>query len=339
MSSSLHDDVPGEDEDLTAYERKNLRRVPDKLPWTVFLVAIVELCERFTYYGVSGPFNNYINYSYHDPTGLPGALGLGQTGATALTNFFQFWCYLTPILGAVVADQYLGKYRTIYWFALIYMVGIVILFLSSLPASIEAGLAFGGLLIAMIVIGLGTGGIKANVAPLIAEQYTRTDSFVRIRPNGEKVIVDPSLTLQRIYMIFYLMINVGSLSTLVTTPMEKYIGFWAAYLLPLAMFVVGFCILISGRKAYVDKPPKGSVVAHCFKAMWIGIKNGGLDAAKPSHAKSRHVPWDDLFVDELKRALVACQVFLFFPIYWLCFNQVSSTATLLQHTCLAHTLP
>ncbi|KAK6527440.1 peptide transporter ptr2 [Orbilia ellipsospora] len=315
-------DSPDEDDDeLTAYERSRLRKVPDKLPWTVFLVAIVELCERFAYYGLSGPFNNYINYSYHDPTGLPGALGLGQAGATALTNFFQFWCYLTPILGAVAADQYLGKYRTIYWFSIIYMVGIVILFLSSLPSSIEAGLALGGLLVAMVVIGLGTGGIKANVAPLIAEQYTRTESFVRTNPNGERVIVEPTLTVQRIYMIFYLMINIGSLSTIVTTPMEKYVGFWAAYLLPLAMFIIGFFILISGRKSYVDRPPKGSVVADSFKAIWIGISNGGLDAAKPSRGKP-HLPWDDAFVNELKRTLVACQVFLFFPIYWLCFNQM-----------------
>ncbi|KAF3931142.1 hypothetical protein ABW20_dc0109603 [Dactylellina cionopaga] len=307
--------------ELNAYERKHLRRVSDDLPWAVFLVAMVELCERFAYYGLSGPFNNYANYSYHDPTGLPGALGLGQAGATALTNFFQFWCYLTPILGAAVADQYLGKYRTIYWFSIIYMVGIVILFVSSLPSSIEAGLAFGGLLIAMVVIGLGTGGIKANVAPLIAEQYTRTESFVKTRPSGERVVVEPSLTVQRIYMIFYLMINIGSLSTLVTTPLEKYVGFWAAYLLPLAMFIAGFIILISGRKKYIDRPPKGSVVTDSFKAIWIGISNGRLDAAKPSRGRP-HLPWDDTFIDELKRALVACQVFLFFPIYWLVFNQM-----------------
>ncbi|KAF3914361.1 hypothetical protein AA313_de0209958 [Arthrobotrys entomopaga] len=319
--AQVADSSDDNDEELTAYEQNHLRRVPDKLPWTVFLVAIVELCERFAYYGLSGPFNNYINYSYNDPTGLPGALGLGQAGATALTNFFQFWCYLTPILGAVAADQYLGKYRTIYWFSLIYMVGIIILFLSSLPSSIEAGLALGGLLIAMVIIGLGTGGIKANVAPLIAEQYTRTESFVRTLPSGEKVLVEPNLTVQRIYMIFYLMINVGSLSTIVTTPMEKYVGFWAAYLLPLAMFIVGFFILISGRKSYVDRPPKGSVVAHSFRAIFIGISNGGLDAAKPSRGKP-YLPWDDAFVNELKRTLVACQVFIFFPIYWLCFNQM-----------------
>lgn len=52
-------------------------------------VIVVELCERFTYYGLSPPFQNYIQFS---PTDNPqGYLGLGQQGATGLTNFFQFW--------------------------------------------------------------------------------------------------------------------------------------------------------------------------------------------------------------------------------------------------------
>lgn len=77
-----------------------------------------------------------------------------------MTNFFVFWCYLTPILGAIIADQFLGKYWTIYYFAIVYGVGILVLFLTSIPLAIENGLALPGLIVAMIVIGLGTGGIK-----------------------------------------------------------------------------------------------------------------------------------------------------------------------------------
>lgn len=194
----LYGDIP------TAEELLHLPRVADKLPFGAFLVAIVELCERFAYYGLSGPFQNYISNSYRDPNGLPGALGLKQSGATALTNLFQCYCYVTPILGAVVSDSFLGKYSTIKWSSLIYMVGIVILFLTSLPWSIEAGAAMPGLVAAMIIIGLGTGGIKSNVSPLIAEQVRSTKPFVKTLRGGEKVIVDPELTVQRIYMVFYM---------------------------------------------------------------------------------------------------------------------------------------
>lgn len=138
------------EEEPTPHEKLSLRRVPDNLPWAAFLVAIVELCERFTYYGLSGPFQNYISNKYHDPNGLPGAIGLGQGGATALTNLFQFWCYVTPVIGAVVADQAWGKYRTIFWSAVVYLVGVAVLFVTSLPTSIERGLAMPGLVAAMV---------------------------------------------------------------------------------------------------------------------------------------------------------------------------------------------
>ena len=63
------------------------------------IVALIELAERAAYYGVSGPFQNYIQNRYKSPSGLPGALGLGQSTATRLTNFFQFFCYVTPVFG------------------------------------------------------------------------------------------------------------------------------------------------------------------------------------------------------------------------------------------------
>ncbi|EUC46616.1 hypothetical protein COCMIDRAFT_35728 [Bipolaris oryzae ATCC 44560] len=313
--------VPTPEDDLF------LPRVADTLPRGAFLVAIVELCERFAYYGLSGPFQNYIANGYNDANGLPGALGLKQSGATAMTNFFQFWCYLTPLFGAIVADQYLGKYATIKWFSLIYMGGITILFLTSLPWAIRSGAAFSGLVVAMLIIGLGTGGIKSNVSPLIAEQVRSNKPFVRTLPSGKKVIVDPELTVQRIYMVFYMCINVGSISAIATTMLELHVGFWSAYLLPLIMFCVGYVILVRGKKQYIIKPPQGGVIGNCFRALYIAARNGGdLSKAKASaqghgRLKSR-VTWDDKFVEELKTALVACKVFLFFPIYWVTYSQM-----------------
>lgn len=179
----------------------------------------------------------------------------------------------------------------------------------------------------MIVIGLGTGGIKSCVSPLIAEQYTNTKQKIRVLKSGERVIVDPAVTIQRIYMIFYLCINVGSLSSIATTEMELHIDFWAAYLLPLCMFIVGFITLIVGKKSYVQRPPRGSVIFHAFKAMWIGVTHRfNMDAAKPCYrAESGHAhatPWDGQFILEIKRALIACRVFVFFPIYWVVYNQM-----------------
>ncbi|KAF1963260.1 peptide transporter-like protein PTR2 [Byssothecium circinans] len=325
-NASLPSSPTLDDNEPTPHDLAILPKVADKLPWGAFLVAVVELCERFAYYGLSGPFQNYMSNKYNDPNGLPGALGLAQSGATALNNFFQFFCYVTPILGAIVADQYLGKYLTIKYFSLVYMVGIFILFATSLPFSIERGWAFPGLVAAMVIIGIGTGGIKSNVSPLIAEQV-QTKPFIKQLPGGKRVIIDPAVTVQRVYMIFYMCINVGSISAIATTTLESHVGFWSAYLLPLIMFGAGFVILVKGKDNYVIKPPQGGVIGNCFKALWIAVRNrGDLDQAKPSlqerHGRAHLLPWDDQFIIELKTALAACKVFLFYPIYWVTYSQM-----------------
>ncbi|KAK3075689.1 peptide transporter ptr2 [Teratosphaeriaceae sp. CCFEE 6253] len=311
----------------TDHERKTLRRVGDSFPMAAYLVAVVEFCERFTYYGCQGLFQNYIN---NDPNGFDGArgLGLGHAGATGLNTFFQFFCYITPILGAIISDQYLGKYKTILIFAGVYALGLLILWTTALPTSLDHGASLGGYVTAIIVIGFGTGGIKSNIAPLIADQYQRKVTAVSTLPKtGERVIIDPAITYQRIYMVFYLCINVGCLSLLATPFMEKYKGFWSAYLLCFCVFLIGVVVLVLCRGKYIVRPPQGSIITDSFKAMGMMIKARNVNAAKPSwraaNGKDKTVPWNDHFVDELKRALMACKVFCFYPIFWVCYNQFS----------------
>jgi proton-dependent oligopeptide transporter, POT family len=94
-----------------------------------------------------------------------------------------------------------------------------------------------------------------------------------------------------------------------------------------SVFCVGLLTLILGKKQYVVRPPKGSVVTNAFKAIWIMIKNRDTNAPKPSYQiQNGGAPtsaWDDHFIDELKRALIGCKVFLFYPIYWVVYGQFS----------------
>jgi proton-dependent oligopeptide transporter, POT family len=314
-------------EEPTLEERARLRHVAEKFAIAIFLVAFVELCERFTYYGISGLFQNYVQRPLDGSEGR-GALGLGHQGATGLTTFFQFWCYVTPIFGAIIADQYTGRYVAIVGFCIVYIIGLLILFLTSLPVALRNGAGLGGFATAVVVIGIGTGGIKSNVAPLIADQYKRRQMAVHTIPKtGERVILDPNLTIQRIYMLFYFCINIGCLALLPTPYMERDIGFWSAYLLGLLMFLAGLVVLVLGKKLYVVTPPQGSIITDSFKAMWIMVRNRNSDAPKPSFQGKRagnpNLPWDDKFIDELKRALIACRVFCFYPVYWVCYGQFS----------------
>lgn len=150
---------------------------------------------------------------------------------------------------------------------------------------------------------------------------------VKTTTKGERIIIDPAITVQRIYMIFYACINIGSLSLLATPYMERDVGFWSAFLLCLCIFAVGTTCLILGRKIYVVRPPQGSIITDAFRAMGLMIYHRNMDAAKPSwqavNGSRSNLRWDDHFVDEVKRALVACRVFCFYPIYWVVYGQFS----------------
>ncbi|KAI8972468.1 POT family-domain-containing protein [Pilobolus umbonatus] len=335
MSVEKEKDVYVEDEidriEPTPEDWKTLREVPDTIPRPAFLVILIEFCERFTYYGLTGPFQNYIQNanppSY--PAELPGAMGKGQQTATALTTFFQFWCYVTPIISAIIADQYWGKYKTILIFSGVYMVGLIILTATAAPAAITAGATFPGFIVAIIIIGFATGGIKANVSPLVAEQYQNTKPYIKTIKNNERVIVSPQATYQQIFNLFYWGINCGSLVSVVTVVLEKQVGFWAAYLVPTLVFIPGIMIVVAGRKHYVLNPPRGSIFIETFKVIRMSFKYG-LEGCKPSQLREQNpevasrVTWDDVFVDELRRTFKACVVFCWFPIYWLCYSQMTN---------------
>lgn len=70
-----------------------LRRVSGQVPWTAYTIAFVELCERFSYYGTTAVFVNFIQQPRpeHSKTGAgfsgqSGALGMGQRASTGLTT-------------------------------------------------------------------------------------------------------------------------------------------------------------------------------------------------------------------------------------------------------------
>ncbi|KAF7342262.1 POT family-domain-containing protein [Mycena venus] len=329
----------------TSEEMATLRRVGDKIPIGAWLVALIGFAERFTYYGVTAPFQNYMQNSRDDPL-RPGALGLGQASATRLSYFLTFLVYATSFGGAVVADGWLGRYKSLTLFASIYAFGILILFVTSLPVSLDHGAGLGGFISAIIIFGIGAGGMKSNLAPFIADQCadgSPTGLRVTETSDGERVIVDQALTLQSIYSVYYWCGNVGSLSGVATTLMEKYIDFWAAYLLPFCSIWVALALLILGGPKFVKPPAKGTILPQAMKAFWFGVRGGfKMDAALPAAQATKHqrtVAWDNTFIHELKRGLLACRVFLAWPVLLLCQSQMGTNLVSQAATMETHGLP
>ena len=337
--SSVVDIKPIEEPEPSEEDERSLKHVSDKIPMNVWLIILCEFAYGFAYYGLNGQFQNYIQFpapAHHDDQHQPGALNKGQTVATSLTTFFRFYSALTSMVGAIIADQYLGKYKTIVISCFIYKIGLLILLLTSIPQSVSVGLGMPGLIVAMLLLGLGTGGIKSNISSLMAEQYTRKKSFKRAsRKNGE-VIVSPSITIQSMFHYFYLVVSVGSLASILTTFIEKYHSFWLSYLVPLVVFFIAIVVLLTGRRNYVKVPPTGSLLVKSFTAIRTAFvlrrkyakvlppMPSLLDYSKPSTYTStvEYFEWNDEFIDNLKQAFDASKIFVLFPIYSLCTNQI-----------------
>lgn len=204
----------------TAADLATLRRIPDKIPWSVLTIAFVELCERFSYYGTTAVFTNFIQWPLppgsttgaNYGTGQAGAMGFGQRASTGLTTFNAFWQYTMPLFGAYIADSYLGRYRTICWALVVGIVGHVVLVVAAIPPVIKnpPG-AMAAFILGIITMGIGTGGFKPNINPLIIEQLPAEEMRVEVLKSGERVIVDPAVTASRVYHYFYLFINIGAL--------------------------------------------------------------------------------------------------------------------------------
>jgi POT family proton-dependent oligopeptide transporter len=351
----------------TAEEMLSLRRVSDAIPWNAYLIAIVELAERFSYYGSSVVFTNYIQQPLPPfsrtgaggANGQSGALGAGQQMSTGLTTFYQFWAYICPIAGAYIADTYWGRYKTICWSVVIAMLGHIIMIISSIPGIIGSRASLGVFILSMVITSTGTGGFKSNVSPLVAEQYRITKCYVTTTRSGERVIVDPAITTTRIYMYFYLFINIGALIGQVgMVYAEKYVGFWLAYTLPTVVFCISPLVLWYGRSRYRTSPPQGSVLPaalriwrYAQRGRWSWnpyktIKNLKSDdfweSAKPSKQvgeKPRWMTFDDQWVDEVRRGFKACGVFVWFPLYWLCYNQLNNNLVSQAATMTTNGLP
>ena len=146
---------------------------------------------------------------------------MGQTASTGLTTFNNFWSQVTPLVGGYIADAYLGRFKTIVYSVYIILLGHIILIFSAIPqviVNLQGSLTC--FIIAIIIMGIGAGGFKSNVLTLIAEQKD-SRTFIRTEANGERVIVDPGLTVQRIYMVrVYKMVDflLSYLSPLVLLP-------------------------------------------------------------------------------------------------------------------------
>ncbi|WOO79626.1 Peptide transporter PTR2 [Vanrija pseudolonga] len=334
------DTVPTED------DLKTLRRVPAALPWAALALCIIELTERASYYGSTGPFNNFINNPL--PKGgngagavakgadgtnqSAGALGLGSVPASALTTMFTFLAYVIPILGGIVADTRWGRFKTACVGTAVGAIAHVLLVIPAIPKVItNPHGSLGAFIIALLILAFAAGFIKPCIAPLMCDQSPVKEPTIAHTKSGERVIVDPQVTVERYMLIFYWAINIGSMFAVATQYSERLVGFWLAFLLPGILYMLMPIVLAIIHPKLVKLPPQGSVVPDVYRLVKRCIAKGGAlrlctgrtndewwSQGKPSSmpvAEREGIDWDDKFVEEVRATFSACAVFALIPIF------------------------
>jgi POT family proton-dependent oligopeptide transporter len=189
----------------------------------------VEMWERFSFYGMQGILLYYMYFSVEK-----GGLGIDQGLAASLVGAYGGGVYLSTILGAWLADRLFGSERVLFGAAIMIMAGhIALALVPGIP----------GLIAGLVLVGVGSGGLKANATALVGSLYGEKDER---RDAG--------------FSIFYMGINAGALiGPLVTGWLQESQGFHWGFGAAAVGMAVGLVVYTLGRKKL---PAQSQRVAH-----------------------------------------------------------------------------
>ncbi|MFT4469418.1 peptide MFS transporter [Arthrobacter sulfonylureivorans] len=178
----------------------------------------VELWERFSFYGMQVVVLLYMYFEVAE-----GGLGIDEAVATGIIGAYGGTVYLSTIVGAWVADRLLGSERTLFYSAIMIMLGhISLALIPDIP----------GLAIGLILVAFGSGGLKANATSLVGSLYALDDDR---RDAG--------------FSIFYMGVNIGALfGPLLTGLTRDTLGFHFAFGLAAVGMAIGLTQYALTRK-------------------------------------------------------------------------------------------
>ncbi|XP_078167827.1 protein NRT1/ PTR FAMILY 8.1-like isoform X2 [Carex rostrata] len=219
-----------------------------------------EGCERLAYYGMS---TNLVNY-------MVGRMGEGvATAANNVTNWAGT-CYITPLIGAFLADSYLGRYWTISIFMMVYVLGLTLLTLTSSVDGLTPECTGGifchptqgqkaAVYAALYLIALGTGGIKPCVSSFGADQFDESD------PREKK-------SKSSFFNWFYFSINIGALiASSVLVYIQTNVGWgWGLGIPAVCMAIAVVCFFV-GTPLYRNQRPAGSPLTRVAQVLVASV--------------------------------------------------------------------
>lgn len=194
----------------------------DKMPPSLPYIIANEFAERFCFYGI-----NAILVAY-----MIQFLKFGDAQAATWQALFKSGAYFFPLLGAIVSDVFLAKFKTIISFSMVYVAGCF---------TIAFGSGETTLLLGMFLVAFGTGGIKPCVSTNVGDQFTSANAHL----------------IERAFSFFYIAINAGSSISIYFCPelldSPDYGPKWA-FGVPGVMMALATLVFWMGRKKFAVVP-------------------------------------------------------------------------------------
>jgi len=239
--------------DMTDVDQRPRERPPNEKtffgqPRVLANLFGVELWERFSFYGMQGILLLYL----YVPTDQ-GGLGISQDTAVGVVGAYGGLVYLSTIAGGWVADRLIGSERTLFYAAVLVMAGHIAL--SVLPGTLGVG-------VGLVLIAIGSGGVKANATSLVGTLYSEEDPR---RDAG--------------FSIFYLGINLGALlGPLLTGWLQTSYGFHIGFAAAAVGMAIGLIQYTIGRRQLSEAANEVPDPLPNQKRLWyaLGIAAGAV---------------------------------------------------------------
>jgi len=321
---STGENMATEDTDI---EKKKKREESDddtptkKIPYPkqIFFIISMEACERFSYYGMNTILTIYLIHLFERIYSRERAEDVSST----IYHVYKFGCYASALIGAALADSFVGKYRTILYIGILYAIGQSILAFGAVGNGPEGINGFPNMPVSFIGIFLicfGTGGIKPCVVSLGADQFKVPEQVAQMASY---------------FAMFYASINFGSMISTIVTPLIRRIEclgeescYSLAFGVPAILMAISLVSFFVGSRYYKKVIPERNIVTLFFKCSWHAI------TMRKHKKKNQH--WLDVAVDkydqetinDFKPVYSVGKLFLLYPMYWALYDQQGSRWTI-----------
>ncbi|KAG5243034.1 protein NRT1/ PTR FAMILY [Salix suchowensis] len=230
---------------------------------SLFIIAI-EFSERLSYFGIATSLIIYLSKVMHQDL---------KTAAKSV-NYWAGVTTLMPLFGGFLADAFLGRFTTVFVSSVIYLLGLILLTMSTFVPSLKACNAAACpeprkvhevvFFLAIYLISIGTGGHKPSLESFGADQFDENHEDERKKK-----------------MSYFNWWNFGLCSGLllgvtVVVYIQDHVGWGAADIILTAVMALSLVIFIVGRPFYRYQVPTGSPLTPMLQVLVSAIKNRNL---------------------------------------------------------------